>query len=125
MDRDSVGPRRTASHRLGRRARGRGDRNDLAPAQQGLRRESNGPIEGQINRLKVIKLQMYGRAGIELLSACARLGTRVLGVDAVEESQTAPAGNSHGRSGREDERRKQHENLHGHCGSFSAPTRRY
>lgn len=30
---------------------------------------SNGPIEGQINRLKVIKRQMYGRAGFELLKA--------------------------------------------------------
>jgi hypothetical protein len=33
---------------------------------------SNGPIEGQINRLKCIKRQMYGRAGFELLK------TRVL-----------------------------------------------
>jgi transposase len=30
---------------------------------------SNGPIEGQINRLKAIKRQMYGRAGFELLKA--------------------------------------------------------
>jgi transposase len=30
---------------------------------------SNGPIEGHINRLKVIKRQMYGRAGFELLKA--------------------------------------------------------
>jgi transposase len=30
---------------------------------------SNGPIEGQINRLKTIKRQMYGRAGFELLKA--------------------------------------------------------
>ena len=28
---------------------------------------SNGPLEGQINRLKVIKRQMYRRAGFELL----------------------------------------------------------
>lgn len=28
---------------------------------------SNGPIEGQINRLKMLKRQMYGRAGIKLL----------------------------------------------------------
>ena len=33
---------------------------------------SNGPIEGQINRLKCIKRQTYGRAGFELLK------TRVL-----------------------------------------------
>jgi len=30
---------------------------------------SNGPIEGQINRLKAIKRQIYGRAGFELLKA--------------------------------------------------------
>jgi len=30
---------------------------------------NNGPIEGQINRLTVIKRQMYGRAGFELLKA--------------------------------------------------------
>src|SRR5262249_30371299 len=30
---------------------------------------SNGPMEGQINRLKVLKRQMYGRAGFELLKA--------------------------------------------------------
>jgi transposase len=29
---------------------------------------SNGPVEGQINRLKMLKRQMYGRAGIDLLS---------------------------------------------------------
>jgi transposase len=30
---------------------------------------SNGQIEGQINRLKAIKRQMYGRAGFHLLRA--------------------------------------------------------
>jgi transposase len=30
---------------------------------------TNGPMEGQINRLKMIKRQMYGRAGFELLKA--------------------------------------------------------
>jgi transposase len=30
---------------------------------------SNGPLEGQINRLKMIKRQMYGRAGFPLLKA--------------------------------------------------------
>jgi transposase len=30
---------------------------------------SNGPGEGQVNRLKTIKRQMYGRAGVELLRA--------------------------------------------------------
>lgn len=28
---------------------------------------SNGQVEGQINRLKLLKRQMYGRAGIDLL----------------------------------------------------------
>ena len=28
---------------------------------------SNGQVEGQINRLKLIKRQMYGRAGFDLL----------------------------------------------------------
>ena len=28
---------------------------------------SNGPVEGQINRLKTIKRQMYGRVGLDLL----------------------------------------------------------
>jgi transposase len=30
---------------------------------------SNGPVEGQVNRLKTIKRQMYGRAGVDLLRA--------------------------------------------------------
>jgi transposase len=30
---------------------------------------SNGPVEGQVNRLKTIKRQMYGRAGFDLLRA--------------------------------------------------------
>jgi transposase len=29
---------------------------------------SNGPVEGQINRLKVLKRQMYGRANLDLLN---------------------------------------------------------
>jgi transposase len=32
-------------------------------------RWSNGPVEGHINRLKTIRRQMYGRAGVELLRA--------------------------------------------------------
>jgi transposase len=32
---------------------------------------SNGPVEGQVNRLKTIKRQMYGRAGFQLLRARA------------------------------------------------------
>jgi transposase len=33
---------------------------------------SNGPVEGQVNRLKLIKRTMYGRAGWELLRARVR-----------------------------------------------------
>ncbi len=33
---------------------------------------SNGPVEDQVNRLKVIKRQMYGRAGMKLLRARVR-----------------------------------------------------
>jgi transposase len=33
---------------------------------------SNGPVEGHVNRLKVIKRQMYGRAGLPLLRARVR-----------------------------------------------------
>ena len=31
---------------------------------------NTGQVEGQINRLKTLKRQMYGRAGFELLRAC-------------------------------------------------------
>jgi transposase len=30
---------------------------------------SNGPVEGHVNRLKLIKRQMFGRAGLSLLRA--------------------------------------------------------
>jgi transposase len=33
---------------------------------------SNGPVEGQVNRLKVIKRSLYGRAGLKLLRARVR-----------------------------------------------------
>jgi transposase len=36
---------------------------------------SNGQVEGQINRLKMIKRRMYGRAGFELLRARVLLYT--------------------------------------------------
>jgi transposase len=51
----------------------------LAPFARGLRQDllavraafalpwSTSPVEGQINRLKMIKRQMYGRAGFDLL----------------------------------------------------------
>ena len=45
-------------------------RNDLAAVRNAIRYAwSNGQTEGQINRLKTLKRQMYGRAGIELLRA--------------------------------------------------------
>jgi transposase len=45
-------------------------RQDEAAVAAGLsERWSNGPVEGHVNRLKVIKRQMYGRAGFELLRA--------------------------------------------------------
>jgi transposase len=45
-------------------------RRDLTAVQNALREPfSNGPVEGQINRLKTLKRQMYGRAGFALLRA--------------------------------------------------------
>lgn len=42
--------------------------NDFQAVYQGVISSwSNGPVEGQVNRLKNIKRQMYGRAGFELL----------------------------------------------------------
>ena len=43
-------------------------RQDYAAVRQAFSSEwSNGQVEGQVNRLKIIKRQMYGRAGFELL----------------------------------------------------------
>ena len=48
-------------------------RTDLAAVQAGLvTRWSNGPVEGQVNRLKTVKRSMYGRAGLALLRARVR-----------------------------------------------------
>ena len=45
-------------------------RNDLQAVELSITTPwSNGPIEGQINRLKASKRQMYGHAGFELLKA--------------------------------------------------------
>jgi transposase len=38
-------------------------------------RWSNGPVEGQVNRLKLIKRQMFGRAGFQLLRARVRFAS--------------------------------------------------
>lgn len=47
-----------------------GVRQDEAAVQEALSGPwSNGPVEGQVNRLKAIKRQMYGRAGLALLRA--------------------------------------------------------
>jgi transposase len=57
-----------ASIELRRFAEGLG--RDQAAVQAALdERWSNGPVEGHINRLKTIKRQMYGRAGLPLLRA--------------------------------------------------------
>jgi transposase len=41
---------------------------DLAAVRAALETQwSNGPVEGQVNRLKMLKRQMYGRAGLLLL----------------------------------------------------------
>lgn len=48
----------------------RGLRRDQAAVAAALRKPgSNGQTEGQINRLKTLKRQMYGRANIDLLRA--------------------------------------------------------
>ena len=45
-----------------------GLRDDLAAVTAGLTLPwSNGPVEGHINRLKLLKRQGYGRAGVGLL----------------------------------------------------------
>ena len=46
----------------------KGIREDLAAVRAGLREVwSNGPTEGFINKLKLLKRQCYGRAGFEVL----------------------------------------------------------
>ena len=48
----------------------RGLRQDQAAVAAALREPgSNGQTEGQVNRLKTLKRQMYGRASIDLLRA--------------------------------------------------------
>jgi len=48
----------------------KGVRRDWEAVKAGLTLEwSNGPVEGQVNRLKLIKRQMYGRASFRLLRA--------------------------------------------------------
>lgn len=48
-------------------------RTDATAVQAGLSTPwSNGPVEGQVNRLKTVKRSMYGRAGLPLLRARVR-----------------------------------------------------
>lgn len=48
-------------------------RSDAVAVQAALTESwSNGPVEGQVNRLKMIKRSMYGRAGMKLLRARVR-----------------------------------------------------
>jgi transposase len=55
---------------------GSGLRQDEAAVAAALTEEwSNGPVEGQVNRLKLIKRQMYGRAGFQLLRARVRFAS--------------------------------------------------
>jgi transposase len=57
--------RRTGIHSLNRFVRTvKQDLNAVESAV--LESRSNGPVEGQINRLKALKRQMYGRAAVEL-----------------------------------------------------------
>jgi transposase len=53
-----------------------GVRQDEAAVAAGLSEAwSNGPVEGHVNRLKLIKRQMYGRAGFALLRARVRFAS--------------------------------------------------
>ena len=62
--------RKTGIHPLVRF--GRTLKQDLSAVESAVSKPwSNEPAEGHLNRLKMLKRQMYGRAGIELL--CARL----------------------------------------------------
>ena len=84
---DARGRCRLAFHFLAQFARAL--RRDLDAVTQAITTPwSNGPVEGHINRLKMIKRQMYGRAGFELLRA------RVLpweSADSLEDSCTESA----------------------------------
>jgi len=49
---------------------GAGLRRDWDAVVAGLTLEwSSGPVEGQVNRLKMVKRQMFGRAGLTVLRA--------------------------------------------------------
>jgi transposase len=49
---------------------------DLAAVTAGLTLpHSSGPVEGNVNRIKMLKRQMYGRAGFDLLRKRALLAS--------------------------------------------------
>ena len=57
------------------RAFAEGLRQDEAAASAAIREPwSNGQVEGQVNRLKLIKRSAFGRAGFRLLRARVRAG---------------------------------------------------
>ena len=52
----------------GLRSFAKGMLSDIEAVENAIRSEwSNGKVEGHVNRLKIIKRQMYGRASFELL----------------------------------------------------------
>ena len=58
----------SGAFRCGYRPRRTGLTSDLAAVTAGLTLpHSSGPVEGNANRIKMIKRQMYGRAGFDLL----------------------------------------------------------
>ena len=63
------GPRACQRHCLIQNFEAQLQRDILAVEAAVTERWSNGPVEGQVNRLKTVKRQMYGRAGVELLRA--------------------------------------------------------
>ena len=58
----------------------KGLRQDLAAVRNAVTMEwSNGQTEGQVNRLKMLKRQMYGRANFDLLAPTSTLKTLEIG----------------------------------------------
>jgi transposase len=59
VEKETLAPLASFAHHL---------RRDLDAVGNGLTLEySSGPVEGNVNRLKMIKRQMFGRAGLDLL----------------------------------------------------------
>jgi transposase len=65
----NLGSTRISSSYSPSSASAKGLRDDYEAVKAGMTLPwSNGPVVGHINRLKMLKRQMYGRAGIDLLS---------------------------------------------------------